>query len=94
MIALDAHPFSMVEDQGFTCLIKELKPRYTLPSRKYFTENVVTKIYESLKEEVSKAVSGVEYFSFTTDIWSTSISNEPLLSLTAHSVPDTFQHTI
>ena len=56
MIALDTHPFSIVEDQGFTRLIKELEPRYTLPSRRYFTENVVTKIYESLKEEVSKAV--------------------------------------
>ena len=68
MIALDTHPFSIVEDQGFTWLIKELEPRYTLPSRIYFTENIVTKIYESLKEEVSKAVRGVEYFSFTTDI--------------------------
>ena len=75
MIALDTHPFSLVEDQGFTWLIKELEPRCTLPSRRYFTENVVTKIYESLKEEVFKAVRGVEYFSFTTDIWSTCISN-------------------
>ena len=36
------------------------------------------------KEEVSKAVRGVEYFSITTDIWLTCISNESLLSLTAH----------
>ena len=94
MIALDTHPFSIVEDQGFTRLIKEMEPRYTLPSRRYFTENIVTKIYDSLKEEVSKAVSGVEYFSFTTDIWSTCISNESLLSLTAHWIPDTFQRTV
>ena len=94
MIALDTHPFSIVEDQGFTRLIKELEPRYTLPSRRYFTENVVTMIYESLKEEISKAVRGVEYFSFTSDVWSTCISNELLLSLTAHWIPDTFQRTI
>ena len=94
MIALDAHPFSIVEDQGFTRLIKELEPRYTLPSRRYFTENIVTKIKDSLKEEVSKAVSAVEYFSFTTDIWSTCMSNKSLLSLTAHWIPDTFQHTV
>ena len=49
-----------MEDQGFNRLIKELEPRYTLPSRRYFTENVVTKIYESLKEEVSKAVRGID----------------------------------
>ena len=38
-------------------------------------------------------MSGVEYFSFTTDIWSTCVSNESLLSLTAHWFTDTFQHT-
>ena len=92
MIALDCHPFSIVEDEGFTRLVKELEPRYTLPSRRYFTENVVMKLYENLKEEVSQAVSGVEYFSFTTaDIWSTCVSNESLLSLTAHWITDTFQ---
>ena len=70
-----------------------MESRYTLPSRRCFTKNVATKIYESLKE-VSKAVRGVEYFSFPTDIWSTCISNESLLSLTAHWIPDTFQRTI
>ena len=93
MIALDCHPFSIVEDEGFTRLLLELEPRYTLPSRRYFTENVVTKIYENLKKEVSQAVSGVEYFSFTTDIWSTCVSNESLLSLTAHWITDTFKRT-
>ena len=93
MIALDCHPFSVVEDEGFIRLVKELEPRYTLPSRRYFTENVVTKIYENLKQEVSKAVSDVEYFSFTTDVWSTCMSNESLLSLTAHWISDTFQRT-
>ena len=94
MIALDSHPFSIVEDEGFTRLLRELEPRYTLPSRRYFTDNVVTKIYENIKKQVSQAVSGVEYFSFTTDIWSTCVSNESLLSLTAHWITDTFQRTI
>ena len=93
MIALDCHPFSVVEDEGFIRLVKELEPRYTLPSRRYFTENVVTKIYENLKQKVSQAVSDVEYFSFTTDVWSTCVSNESLLSLTAHWISDTFQRT-
>ena len=93
MIALDCHPFSVVEDEGFIRLVKELEPRYTLPSRRYFTENVVTKIYENLRQKVSQAVSDVEYFSFTTDVWSTCVSNESLLSLTAHWISDTFQRT-
>ena len=40
MIALDCHPFSLVEDEGFTRLLRELEPRYSLPSRRYFTENI------------------------------------------------------
>ena len=49
MIALDCHPFSLVEDEGFTRLLRELKPRYSLPSRRYFTENIVTNLFERLK---------------------------------------------
>ena len=67
-MSLDCYPFSIVEDKGFTNLIKELEPRYTLSSRRYFTENIVTKIYEDVKKEVFQAVSGVDYFSFTTNV--------------------------
>ena len=93
MIALDCHPFSIVDDEGFIKLIRQLEPRYTIPSRKYITEKVVMKIYMDLKEKVSAAVCGVEHFSFTTDVWSTCVSNESLLSLTAHWITaDTFSH--
>jgi len=33
MIAIDCQPFSVVEDVGFTRLLKQLEPRYSLPSR-------------------------------------------------------------
>ena len=42
-MVLDCHPLSLVEDEGFTRLLKELEPRYSLPSRKYITENVITR---------------------------------------------------
>jgi len=67
MIAVDCQPFSTVDDEGFVGLITELEPRYTLPSRKYFTENVIANIYKDLKEKVSGAVNSIKYFSFTTD---------------------------
>ena len=41
MMALDFQPYSIVSDTGFTELLKTLEPRYTLPSRRYFTEDVV-----------------------------------------------------
>ena len=68
MIALDCHPFSLVEDEGFTRLLRESEPRYSLPNRRYFTENIVTNLFNNLKTKVTQAVSGVNFFSFTTDI--------------------------
>ena len=61
MIALDCHPFSIVDDEGFINLIRQLEPRYTIPSRKYIIEKVVMKIYMDLKEKVSATVCGVEH---------------------------------
>ena len=91
MIALNCHPFSLVEDEGFTRLLRELEPRYSLPSRRYFTENIVTNLFDNLKTKVTQAVSGVNFFSFTTDIWTTNVSNKSLLSLTAYWITDTFE---
>ena len=40
----------------------------------------------------TQAVSGVNFFSsFTTDIWTTNVSNKSLLSLTAHWITETFE---
>ena len=41
MIVLDSQPFSIVEDPGFIRLVRELEPRYSLPSRKYVTEKIL-----------------------------------------------------
>ena len=32
MMALDCQPFSIVQDDGFTRLLKTLEPRYSIPS--------------------------------------------------------------
>ena len=41
MMTLDCQPISIVEDIGFNCFVKAIEPRYTIPSRKYFSETVV-----------------------------------------------------
>ena len=90
MIAIDCQPFSIVEDVGFTHLLKALDSRYSLPSRKYFTETV-PQIHQGITAEVKKAIAGISWFSFTTDIWSTEVSNDSLLSLTTHWLTDSFE---
>ena len=42
MMALDYQPLSAFTDMGFAYLLQTIKPRYKMPSRKYFTDNVAT----------------------------------------------------
>lgn len=91
MIARDCHPFSIVDDDGFRSLINTLEPRYNIPSRKYFTETIMPKIYEGMKSVVGREVAGVSNFSLTTDIWSTDLNTTSLLSLTAHWLASSFE---
>ena len=67
MIALDSQPFSMVDDPGFTQLVRELEPRYSLPSRKHVTEKTLPRMYSMVKAAVKKQLADVHvrFFSFT-----------------------------
>ncbi len=51
-IAKDLHPYSIVENQGFRALLHTLEPRYTIPSRRYFTDTAIPKLYSETKAEV------------------------------------------
>ena len=37
MVVVDCQPFSFVENEGFAHLVKELQPRYQIPSRIFFS---------------------------------------------------------
>ena len=58
MLAIDCQPLSVVEDVGFKRALQILKPRYKCPSRKYFTDTIIPKIYTGMKGEVSKLLCG------------------------------------
>lgn len=57
MIALDNQPLSIVENIGFKNLMRKVKPKYTIPSRKYFTENVIPQLYQNTRSEILKGVT-------------------------------------
>jgi zinc finger BED domain-containing protein 4 len=44
MIAKDIQPLQMVENQGFRELLQILEPHYQVPSRRYFTDNVLPRL--------------------------------------------------
>ena len=92
IMVLDYQPLSVVTDVGFTSLLQTIEPRYKMPSRKYFTDNVLPKIKESTDAKLAQLLKDVKFLSLTTDIWRTSLSNESLISMTAHWIGDEFKH--
>ena len=90
MIARDCQPYSVVEDAEFKSLVHALEPRYHIPSHKYFRETVIPGIVKTLEAKIKTKLQGVNYISFTTDIWSSEVNSDSLLNFTAHWVDDTF----
>ncbi len=71
----DYQPFSIIN------LMSHLEPRYTKPSRRYFTETVIPKIHEKVKQSVVKELTNATYVSFTTDIWNTELKSDAVPSV-------------
>ena len=63
-------PFRIVEDDSFVDLINFLDPRYTIPSRAYFTKEILPKLYNEAKAKVVDDLARAEVVSLTTDAWS------------------------
>ncbi len=59
--------------------------RYEVPCRNYFSRTGIPALYETIREQVKREVLNAEYFSATTDMWS-SIGMKPYLSFTIHFV--------
>ena len=64
-------------------LVKELQPRYKIPSGKYFSTTLIPQMFEKCKETVQKIVQVQNSIVLTTDIWS-SRGHDSVLSFTAH----------
>ena len=92
-ICLDHQPLSVVEDIGFKRLVNCLDPRYTLPSRKYFTDQCLPELYQTIYSHIQNLMKDDKIVSigFTSDIWSSSVSPMSMLSLTAQFIDDKFE---
>ncbi|KAG8237098.1 hypothetical protein J437_LFUL015465 [Ladona fulva] len=85
MIAKDFIPVSAVVNDGFQKFIKELEPRYNLPSRRTLTCRLLPERYEILRERAQELISEAAYAALTTDLW-TSVPLQGYLSATAHFI--------
>ncbi|XP_060794595.1 zinc finger BED domain-containing protein 4-like [Neoarius graeffei] len=91
MIALDDQPFSIVEDRGFRRLIEHIESHYSLPSRRYFSDVSLPALHEVVATHIHNMLDNVTDISFTTDTWSSDVSQMSMLSLTAQWIDDNFE---
>ena len=92
MMVSDNQPFSIVEDQGFIELIAHLEPHYLIPSRKYFTQDALPKLYSEVRGMIANELDQAMFISFTSDLWTCSKSNESFISLTGHWLDEDFNY--
>ena len=89
MVVRDLRPAATVEGSGFKALINYIEPGYRVPSANHIAE-VARRKYLSGKNAIcSYLQSETHYMAFTTDIW-TSRANDAYLSLTMHSIDDSW----
>ncbi|XP_054280480.1 zinc finger BED domain-containing protein 4-like [Macrosteles quadrilineatus] len=83
MICLDIQPLSVVENKGFRRLLNYLEPRYTIPTRKTFTNKILVEMYEETMKKVQAEMMEVESVAITTDMW-TNVAQVDFMAITAH----------
>ncbi|KAK0139816.1 Zinc finger BED domain-containing protein 1 [Merluccius polli] len=88
-IAKDLRPYSVVENEGFICMLQAAEPRYAIPSRKFFTETAVPQLYQETKRKVASALTKTARVALTCDAW-TSRATQSFVTFTAHYITDTW----
>ena len=84
-IAKDMLPISIVEKPGFKQMLESFDPRYQLPLRKHFSKIAIPAKFNSTQSVLTSTLQEVEFFSSTTDLWS-SMCMQPYLSYTVHYI--------
>jgi hypothetical protein len=90
MMCRDLQPYTIVDDHGFRAVLKAAEPRYALPSRKTFSDDLIPKLYDKTLANVRAEVEGATSLAFTTDAW-TSRANRSYLSYTGHFMTQNFE---
>ena len=79
-ICMDFQPLSTVESRWFQEYTRALNNRYSLPTRKKLTKELIPKLYEKVKLDIKATLSGLstQCCALTTDGWTSTRSNPPV----------------
>uniref|UniRef100_A0A1A8H4B8 BED-type domain-containing protein n=1 Tax=Nothobranchius korthausae TaxID=1143690 RepID=A0A1A8H4B8_9TELE len=89
-IAKDLRPYSVVENPGFKHMLKTLEPRYKVPARSHFAEQVIPALYDETKAKILTSMSKANLVAITCDSW-TSVATESYITVTAHYMSEDWQ---
>lgn len=82
-------PYSVVEDLGFRAVINAAEPRYVLPTRRTFAENIIPRLHTETLNNVKADILNAASLAITTDAW-TSRSTQSYVSYTGHFLTPQF----
>jgi len=84
-VCMDMQPYRSVEKPGFKQLMNTLYPNFNIPSRKYFSDHKIPKMYDEIKLTILTKLSSVQFIALTTDCW-TFNNGHPFIGLTAYAI--------
>ena len=79
------HPLSLVDNEHFITLVKELDPRINLSCRTTLTNVLLPKLYEEAKTKLREKLASVNHVALTTDGW-TSNTGDSYITVTVHYI--------
>ena len=74
------------ERKGICKLMKTAEPRFKIPSRTYFSNNVIPAQYYELRRVVESFLSNVQFCSITSDLWTSKYQTRGYMGLTCHTI--------
>ena len=71
--------------------MKEARPEYPLPGRKYFTRKIKEDMYTDVRTAVQKITNDAKFIVFTTDLWTSKSPKNTFISFTAHCITSEYE---
>ncbi len=68
-------------------MLSVLEPRYQLPSRPHFSQNVLPHLYSEVRAKLVKDLSNAKFIALTTDGWTSRVT-QSFMMITAHDITD------
>ena len=69
MVTRDLQPISVVENEGFRDVMKNMNPKYELPNRKKLANELLVARYKEVKAQLKAELFTATDVCATTDIW-------------------------